>query len=754
MKKELFSFGIILGCIAFAHGAPTSPLTSLRAINDLSNGQASKGIPVAFQATVTYFRQYENTLFLYDDGVSLYVKAQTDLKLLPGDRILVRGITQDSFRPDVVSQDITLLRHGRLPKPTLVSFDQAIRGEIDCQLVTMHGIVRAADSTRSLNAAVVHSTVQVLTKGGYVEVTVDSHDLRRLEELLDAEVDVTGVVSGRFDGKMQQTGVLMHVSSFDDVHVLKRAAASPWEIPITPMDEILRSSHMDELSSRVRVEGTITYYQPGHALVLQNGPRSLWVVSEAHDPMRLGDLAEATGIPDVRDGFLTLNHAEVRDRQTPAPAAPLSATWRTLASSKHIFDLASIEGTVLMEAREATQDEYVLVADGHIFSAIYQHANAARQLSLEPMKQVALGSRVRVTGICMNEDVNPFNGPVPFHILLREPADLIVLANPSLLNVKNLILVVGLLLAIIIFVGVRGWLIERRVRRQMAALAALERQRSHILEDINRARPLAEIIEQITKLVSLKLKDAPCWCHIAGGATLGSYPGALTALRVVEEAIPSRSGPPLGTLFVGLSLESMPCGIEAETLQMGAGLATLAIETRRMNSELRHRSEFDLLTDIHNRFSIERYIELQIDEMRGNAGVFGLIYIDLDDFKQVNDQFGHQIGDQFLQEVASRMKRQLRPKDMLARLGGDEFAVLVPVVKSREDVQEIAERLERCLDKTMLLGGCVLQAAASVGIALYPEDGGTRDELLSFADTAMYAAKKNKVHTQPAGVVH
>jgi diguanylate cyclase (GGDEF)-like protein len=118
-----------------------------------------------------------------------------------------------------------------------------------------------------------------------------------------------------------------------------------------------------------------------------------------------------------------------------------------------------------------------------------------------------------------------------------------------------------------------------------------------------------------------------------------------------------------------------------------------------------------------------------------------LIYIDLDKFKQVNDLYGHQFGDLYLQEVSLRMKRQLRNVDMLARLGGDEFAVLLPQVGNRATVEEIAQRLEYSFDEPFAIEGQFLHGTASIGIALYPEDGATKDDLLSAADGAMYVTK-------------
>jgi diguanylate cyclase (GGDEF)-like protein len=95
----------------------------------------------------------------------------------------------------------------------------------------------------------------------------------------------------------------------------------------------------------------------------------------------------------------------------------------------------------------------------------------------------------------------------------------------------------------------------------------------------------------------------------------------------------------------------------------------------------------------------------------------------------------------YLQEATARMKRQLRPGDMLARLGGDEFGVLVSDVHNRGDVEEIAARLEQCLEGPIAVDGYTLRGSASVGIALYPADAATKDELLRAADTSMYAAK-------------
>ena len=745
MKRSVIAFVMILGWATAACAAAPAPLTTLRAIHSLTINEATQQLPVAFEATVTYFRGYDQYLTVQDDGMAIFIKATTNARLVPGDRILVRGTTKSGFRPDVVSNDITLLHHGAVPKSVQATYEEMIRAQRDCQLVTIHGVVRSADLALSVHANVRSARMLMLMDGGNIEVHVDTDDENSLKDLLDSEVEVTGTVEGKFDGKWQLTGMGLDVSSLANIRILHRANTSPWSLPVTPMDEILRGYHVHNLSKRMRVQGIITYYQPGSAVVLQSGSKSLWISTRTTAPMRIGDQADATGFPSLLNGFLTLYQGEVRDNQIPAPVTSLPVTWQQLVRSRHFFDLVSIQGQVVMEVREKAQDQYVLSSNGQVFSAIYRHPETAGLLP-PPMKQIPLGSEVNVSGICIFviENSKPTDHEVPFNILMRGPDDITVVANPSWLSVRNLILLVGLLLAVLVVLGARGWHIERRVRRQTASLAYIERRRGRILEDINGSRPLAEIIEEITELVSFRLKGAPCWCQIADGAQLGNCPPKLTALRIVHHQIPARSGPPLGEISAAFDPLIKPSAIESETMSMAASLAALAIETRRLYSDLLHRSEFDLLTDIHNRFSLEKHLDALINDARQKAGIFGLIYIDLDEFKQVNDIYGHQVGDLYLQEMAIRMKRQLRSHDLLARLGGDEFAVLVPSARNREGVEEIAVRLERCFDEPFAIDGGVLHGSASVGIALYPQDGASRDSLLIAADAAMYVAKNIK----------
>jgi diguanylate cyclase (GGDEF)-like protein len=754
MKRSIILFALISSCALGAWAQPSGQITSLQVADNLTNAQASRHTPVDFEGTVTNYRSYERNLFVQDGDAGIYVHLTGMYDLIPGDRVRVRGTMRDSFRPYVEDATVAIVGHVALPSALHPTFAQMMHADSDCSLVTVRAVIQSADLVPNSQAPVLNTELNILMEGGHAKVTIDSSDPARLKELLDAQVEITGVQSGIFDNKMQQTGILLHVSSLDQVKILKTAKVDPWSIATTPMDLILIGYQIQDNSYRERVHGTITYDQPGVALVLQDGAKSIWITSRSWTPLQVGYVADAIGFPAVENGFLTLTHGEVHETATLAPVTPALFTWSQLAHGgndghSHVFDLVSVEGQVVTEVRQATQDEYVLDSDGHLLSAIIRHPGSASTAPLAPMHHIAVGTHIRVTGICLLTDANPFNGEVPFNILMRNVDDITVVALPSWLNVRNLILLVGLLFAVVIIIAIRSWSMERNMRQKAAALAYVEQRRSRILEDINNSRPLSEIIENITQVASFRLHGAACWCKIANAQSLGRRPASITTQRIIQQDIPGRSGVILGTIFAAINRLNKPRAEESAALALGASLATLAIETSSLYSDLVHRSEFDLLTDIPNRFSMEKHLDAMIEDARLSAGIVGFIFIDLDEFKQVNDQYGHQVGDLFLQEAARRMQRQLRPGDALARLGGDEFAAVVSTARNRPDLLEIALRLERCFDEPFAVGGHVLHGSASVGLAIYPEDAPSADSLLSAADAAMYAVKQSRQSPDP-----
>jgi len=182
---------------------------------------------------------------------------------------------------------------------------------------------------------------------------------------------------------------------------------------------------------------------------------------------------------------------------------------------------------------------------------------------------------------------------------------------------------------------------------------------------------------------------------------------------------------------------------DEELLQYVATQVAVAIEQRRMLAELTRAARHDDLTGLPNRRLFHDRLASALARARRRAGSLAILYIDIDDFKQVNDTLGHAAGDLFLCEVARRLRQAVREEDTVARLGGDEFVVLLESVNGREDAALVAGKLGALVDAPYAIAGATLRNRASVGIAVFPDDGDDGDRLLARADRGMYAAKND-----------
>jgi diguanylate cyclase (GGDEF)-like protein len=181
-------------------------------------------------------------------------------------------------------------------------------------------------------------------------------------------------------------------------------------------------------------------------------------------------------------------------------------------------------------------------------------------------------------------------------------------------------------------------------------------------------------------------------------------------------------------------------GVEIAT--MLASEAAMALENARLYDEIRHQALHDGLTGLANRVLFRDRVVQALERRHGREGrPFAVLFIDLDDFKVLNDTLGHARGDDVLIAAAARVEASLRPSDTAARLGGDEFAVLLDDVGDERTALTIAIRLADALRQPVNLGDASPTIAASIGVALSGTDGETADDLLRNADVAMYAAK-------------
>ena len=154
-----------------------------------------------------------------------------------------------------------------------------------------------------------------------------------------------------------------------------------------------------------------------------------------------------------------------------------------------------------------------------------------------------------------------------------------------------------------------------------------------------------------------------------------------------------------------------------------------------------HLATHDALTDLPNRNLLQDRLQQALEEVRRNKGLGAVLFIDLDQFKSINDSLGHDVGDQLLKTVAARLVACVRGEDTVARQGGDEFIILLPNVLHAQGAGILAKKLLESLTAPYQIGGRQLRTSASIGIAIFPGDGDDVDTLLKNSDTAMYHAK-------------
>ena len=194
-----------------------------------------------------------------------------------------------------------------------------------------------------------------------------------------------------------------------------------------------------------------------------------------------------------------------------------------------------------------------------------------------------------------------------------------------------------------------------------------------------------------------------------------SFPALVTTSRVTD-----RSGTHMGFIFLIVDIS----------------------ERKEAECHILHLAHHDALTDLPNRALLNERLATAIDRAAAHQTLVGVLMLDLDHFKRINDTLGHGVGDGLLVEISARLRALVRREDTVARMGGDEFVIVLPEVPGPERVQDIATKIVEGVFRPVMVGGHELQVSGSVGLALYPRDGTDEGTLLRKADSAMYVAKQ------------
>ena len=268
---------------------------------------------------------------------------------------------------------------------------------------------------------------------------------------------------------------------------------------------------------------------------------------------------------------------------------------------------------------------------------------------------------------------------------------------------------------------------------------------SHGLCMLNPQGRLVLTNDQALKMFNLSPDDAPVGAHVKSALAKLVKSGVIAEPQFAYLVSVLASGAAAGADFV-IPLETLDDRAFEITVHRMVSEGTVLViqdvtERRNAQAEINRMARFDSVTELPNRRCFEEQLALAL--RRDGAVSHGLtvMFLDLDDFKQVNDSLGHRTGDKLLVEIASRLRALIGPSDLVARWGGDEFVILHHHAPGEQETHELAKRIIVEINRAVIIDGSEVIVGASIGSATAPQDGASPDALLSKADIALYAAK-------------
>lgn len=793
-------------------GAPAKgiTLTTAAQVRNLPPGSANLAYQVRLRAVVTYFDPENHLLFVMDrtDGIFVEVSDKERVTLRAGDVVEVAGLSTTDFAPDVEKARIKVVGHTSLPQPSSRSFESAVRGREDCHWLELSGIVQHVAKGNG-DSLLTLSWGRDLYKA-HVLASPES-----LAGLVDAEVSLQGVCGALFNPARQMLGIQMFVPERSCIRVLRKPETDTFVAPITSIKDLMKFSRDTDLGHQVRVRGTVTCANRSGATWIRDATGGVMIQDHNPDGLAVGDLVDAVGFPVIAGYSPTLRGARLRRWRSgpPPPAIPVTAH----DAMRGGFDgqLVEIEGKLIEGVQQRTEQVLTVQSGGLVFNAYVPGRGAP---PLTPGTVFRLTGICAVEVRQSQDLILPrtfrllLRSPVDAFVVSSPPWLTAERVVPILAGAVLLILAV---VAWAFLLGRRVRFQTQALQAQTMQLQAahqktraalekaceaeaLDEDSKRIVELIARDEPVEVIIDRIAEAVALHVEGATCVILLPSKQELNVYAvpalpagwvGTLSGIRMSSISMSGEprdaeefASDPAWAQFVDsqpssrfetfcsapIVVDSTASGVIAaffrqgkhaaethgEMLALWSNVAALALERRRLHDQLSYRAQHDGLTGLPNRALLYDRLEAEIAAASRAGGVLGLLYVDLDDFKGINDMHGHDVGDAVLQQAARRMNQSVRRGDTVARIGGDEFVVLLPRLSRREDAEHIAAKIAALLHEPMYVNHERFSISGSVGISIWPSDGDQPDALLRFADTRMYGAKRRRWYDAPGQVPH
>ena len=409
---------------------PTNEIVTISGVRGLTEEQTHQKIPVRLQGVVTFFDESFFSRFIQDETAGIYFQFPLNVAppmLAPGQLVELTGFASPGeYAPVVAVDQVRVTGQRPLPSAKSVTYEQLASGTEDSQFVEIVGIVRAV---RKLETSVYHQ-IEIVTGGGRLLIFANELPVPHPEELLDSRVRVRGVCSTQFNRQRQLFAIRLMVPRPDDLKIEIPAPKNPYAISERPIDSLLQFTPQKTFGHRVKVAGTVIYFEPGAAIFLQSGEHGVEVQTKERVPLKVGEQAEVLGFVNQGDYTPLLQDAVYRKISETVPPSPSRLTPDEALKGDYDCRLIQVTARLIDRTQHGSEQFLILQASNFIFQASLKQTDGQDHFA-----QLQNGSRVAVRGVCRIEPGEWQAGEgwraKSFNVLLRSPQDITLLAAPS-----------------------------------------------------------------------------------------------------------------------------------------------------------------------------------------------------------------------------------------------------------------------------------------------------------------------------------
>ena len=507
----------------------------------LTPDQAMHGSPVRVRGVVTWQASNHVSLIVQDRTAGIWVYLDHPMELAQGDQVEVAGhVSQGLFSPVVNGHELHKIGRAVLPKPKDVTFRQLSTGEMDCQFVSVKGLVRSAGVGNGESRLHLPS-LRIALKDGVVDAILPTQDASHVNRLIGAVVRIDAAATAIKNENRQIITPTLSVDGMHNVVVLRPPPQDLFAQRLIRLGNVMQYRSGADYWHSVRVAGIVTYYHPGESLYLQDEGQALLVKTRQVDPLNPGDRVEVVGYPASHESGPILEDGMFRRTGSGEPPSPEQVSVGDLSTGKLNNVLVSVKGNLLRLVREPSSYVLLLQDKSDIVLAELSHTGPS-----DPLHDLREGSSIVISGISILEVEGTWNygidsAHVRCKLLLRSPSDVKAIGPPTWWTIQHMLYIsafLGLLVIAFLAQVVRG-------RVEQWRLKAVHKERERLANEIHDtlAQSFAGIgfqLQAIRKVIPEDRSDLRQQVDLARDLVRHSHKEARRSIEQLDSDLPER----------------------------------------------------------------------------------------------------------------------------------------------------------------------------------------------------------------------